>query len=115
MSDIRTEENRKDKEDFESDFSEMVNYSGAVMMIGGAAVLVSGFVVKSVGSSRLRRARRYQRKLDRYKMKKQLVDSMSQDVRYVHARGPRQQDISYVEQWLQKIDTLKTNVRNGNK
>jgi hypothetical protein len=48
-------------------------------------------------------------------MKKQLVDSMSQDVRYVHARGPRQQDISYVEQWLQKIDTLKTNVRNGNK
>jgi NitT/TauT family transport system substrate-binding protein len=53
--------------------------------------------------------------IDRYKMKKQLVDSMSQDVRYVHARGPRQQDISYVEQWLQKIDTLKTNVRNGNK
>ena len=71
LSALLAEENRKDKEDFESDFSEMVNYSGAVMMIGGAAVLVSGFVVKSVGSSRLRRARRYQRKLDRYKMKQQ--------------------------------------------
>lgn len=71
LSALQAEENRKDKEDFESDFSEMVNYSGAVMMIGGAAVLVSGFVVKSVGSSRLRRARRYQRKLDRYKMKQQ--------------------------------------------
>ena len=45
--------------------------AGAAMMIGGAAVFVSGFVVKIVGSSKLRRARRYERKLDRYKMKQQ--------------------------------------------
>lgn len=53
--------------------------------------------------------------IERYKVKSQLVDSIPQDIRYVHARGPRQQDVTYVEQWLQKIDTLKTNVRNGNK
>ena len=53
--------------------------------------------------------------VDRYKLKKQLVDSIPQDIRYVHARGPRQQDITYVEQWLQKIDTVKTKVNYGNK
>ena len=53
--------------------------------------------------------------IERYKVKSQLVDSIPQDIRYVHARGPRQQDVTYVEQWLQKIDTLKTNARNGNK
>lgn len=53
--------------------------------------------------------------IERYKVKLQLVDSIPQDIRYAHAHGPRQQDVAYVEQWLQKIDTLKTNARNGNK
>lgn len=53
--------------------------------------------------------------IEHYKVKSQLIDSIPQDIRYAHAHGPRQQDVAYVEQWLQKIDTLKTNARNGNK
>lgn len=53
--------------------------------------------------------------IEHYKVKSQLIDSIPQDIRYAHAHGPRQQDVAYVEQWLQKIDTLKTNTRNGNK
>ena len=29
-----------------------------------------------------------------------MVDSLPKDIKYVHARGPREQDIALVEKWL---------------
>ena len=34
------------------------------------------------------------------KMKANMVDSLPNDIKYVHARGPREQDIALVEKWL---------------
>ena len=34
------------------------------------------------------------------KMKANMVDSLPNDIQYVHARGPREQDIALVEKWL---------------
>ena len=36
------------------------------------------------------------------KVKEQLVDSIPLNIKYVHARGPQQQDMTLVEQWLGK-------------
>ena len=48
--------------------------------------------------------------LDRYKLKASLVDSIPQNIRFPHAHGPRQQDVTFVEQWLEKMkdEKLKT-------
>ena len=43
---------------------------------------------------------------DRYKMKAAQVDSIPQDIRFSYARGPRQQDITFVEQWLGKTKPI---------
>ena len=53
--------------------------------------------------------------VDRYKMKSVFVDSIIQETRYVHAHGPRQQDVVFVEQWLQKTDTQNKGINNGSK
>ena len=41
--------------------------------------------------------------IDRYQMKAALVDSLPQDIRFPHARGPRQQDVTFVEKWLERV------------
>ena len=38
--------------------------------------------------------------VERCKMKANMVDSLPKDRKYVHARGPREQDIALVEKWL---------------
>lgn len=38
--------------------------------------------------------------VERFKVKKQLVDSLPQDIKYPHAQGPRQNDVAVVEKWL---------------
>lgn len=38
----------------------------------------------------------------RCKIRKELVDSLPQDMKFAHAKGPRQQDIDIVEKWLGK-------------
>jgi NitT/TauT family transport system substrate-binding protein len=43
---------------------------------------------------------------DRIKIKSSLVDSIPQNIRYQHARAPRQQDMTLVEQWLAKPVTV---------
>ena len=43
---------------------------------------------------------------DRIKIKSSLVDSIPQNIRYQHARAPRQQDMALVEQWLAKPVTV---------
>ena len=45
----------------------------------------------------------------RIKMKSSVVDSIPQDIRYQHARAPRQQDMTLVEQWLEKPVTISVN------
>ena len=40
--------------------------------------------------------------VDRCKIRKELVDSLPQDIKFAHAKGPRQQDIDIVEKWLGK-------------
>ena len=45
----------------------------------------------------------------RIKMKSSVVDSIPQDIRYQHARAPRQQDMTLVEQWLEKPVTMSVN------
>jgi len=44
---------------------------------------------------------------DRYKLKTALVDSIPQNIRFQHAHGPRQQDVTFVEQWLEKMKDEK--------
>ena len=47
--------------------------------------------------------RRYSDLIVKYcKMKKQIADSVPNNLRYVHARGPREKDIALVEKWLGK-------------
>ena len=41
--------------------------------------------------------------IDRYQMKAALVDSLPQDIRFPHARGPRQQDVTFVEKWMERV------------
>ena len=41
--------------------------------------------------------------IDRYQMKAALVDSLPQDIRFPHACGPRQQDVTFVEKWLERV------------
>ena len=41
------------------------------------------------------------------KMKPNMVDSLSNNIKYVHARGPREQDIALVEKWLGIKKTAK--------
>ena len=56
--------------------------------------------------------------VDRYKVKGQLIDSIPHHIRFMQARGPRQKDINYVTQWLEKTDvrlSSKTEVGNGRK
>jgi len=38
--------------------------------------------------------------VERCKMRANTVDSLPKDIKYVHARGPREQDIALVEKWL---------------
>ena len=45
----------------------------------------------------------------RIKMKSSVVDSIPQEIRYQHARAPRQQDMTLVEQWLEKPVTISVN------
>ena len=45
----------------------------------------------------------------RIKMKSSVVDAIPQDIRYQHARAPRQQDMTLVEQWLEKPVTISVN------
>ena len=45
--------------------------TGAFVMIGGALVFGAGTIVKIVGSSKIRRARRYEDRLQKYKMRQQ--------------------------------------------
>jgi NitT/TauT family transport system substrate-binding protein len=56
--------------------------------------------------------------VDRYKVKEQLIDSIPHHIRFMQARGPRQKDINYATQWLEKTDvrlSSKTEVGNGRK
>jgi NitT/TauT family transport system substrate-binding protein len=56
--------------------------------------------------------------VDRYKVKGQLIDSIPHHIRFMQARGPRQKDINYATQWLEKTDvrlSSKTEVGNGRK
>jgi NitT/TauT family transport system substrate-binding protein len=56
--------------------------------------------------------------VDRYKVKEQLIDSIPHHIRFMQARGPRQKDINYATQWLEKTDvrlSSKTEVSNGRK
>lgn len=47
--------------------------------------------------------RRYSDLIVKYcKMKKQIADSVPNNFKYVHARGPREKDIALVEKWLGK-------------
>ena len=38
--------------------------------------------------------------VERCRVKANMVDSLKSDIKYVHARGPREQDIELVEKWL---------------
>ena len=38
----------------------------------------------------------------RCKMKANMVDSLPDDIKYEHARGPRERDVALVERWLGK-------------
>jgi hypothetical protein len=49
--------------------------------------------------------------LDRYKLKASLVDSIPQNIRFPHAHGPRQQDVTFVEQWLEKMKDEKLKMK----
>ena len=49
--------------------------------------------------------------LDRYKLKASLVDSIPQNIRFSHAHGPRQQDVTFVEQWLEKMKDEKLKMK----
>ena len=48
---------------------------------------------------------------DRYKLKTALVDSIPQNIRFPHAHGPRQQDVTFVEQWLEKMKDEKLKMK----
>ena len=49
---------------------------------------------------------------DRYKLKTALVDSIPQNIRFQHAHGPRQQDMTFVGQWLEGTVNPKTTSNN---
>jgi NitT/TauT family transport system substrate-binding protein len=36
----------------------------------------------------------------RFKLKKELVDSLPKDLKFAHAKGPRQEDMERAEKWL---------------
>jgi NitT/TauT family transport system substrate-binding protein len=38
----------------------------------------------------------------RFKLKKELVDSLPKDLKFAHAKGPRQEDMERAEKWLEK-------------
>ena len=38
--------------------------------------------------------------VERYKLKPNMVDSLPKNIKYVHARGPREKEIERVEKWL---------------
>lgn len=63
---LMTDQNWRSQDDA---FNDVVEFSSVFMLIGGAAVFTAGFVLKGVGSAKLRRARRFQDRLDHYKMK----------------------------------------------
>ena len=39
---------------------------------------------------------------DRMKLKAELVDSLPKNLKYIHAQGPRQEDVDRAEKWLEK-------------
>lgn len=40
--------------------------------------------------------------VERCKLKSNIVDSLPNNIKYVHARGPREKDVALVEKWLSK-------------
>ena len=40
--------------------------------------------------------------VERYKLKPNMVDSLPNNIKYVHARGPREKDVELAEKWLKK-------------
>lgn len=40
---------------------------------------------------------------ERYKLKRNVIDSLSSELHFQHACGPRHQDITFVEHWLEKV------------
>ena len=40
--------------------------------------------------------------VERYKLKPNMVDSLPKNIKYVHARGPREKDVALAEKWLKK-------------
>lgn len=40
--------------------------------------------------------------VERYKLKPNMVDSLPKNIKYVHARGPREKDVELAEKWLKK-------------
>ena len=40
--------------------------------------------------------------VERCKLKSNIVDSLPNNMKYVHARGPREKDVALVEKWLSK-------------
>ena len=44
--------------------------------------------------------------VERCKVRSHVVDSLPKDIRFQHAHSPRQQDITFVEQWLKKPVTI---------
>ena len=40
--------------------------------------------------------------VERYKLKPNIVDSLPNNIKYVHARGPREKDVALAEKWLNK-------------
>ena len=45
--------------------------------------------------------------VERYKLKRSVIDSLPDNLRFQHAHAPRQQDVTFVEQWLEKTTTKK--------
>ena len=45
--------------------------------------------------------------VERYKLKRSVIDSLPGNLRFQHAHVPRQQDVTFVEQWLEKTTTKK--------
>ena len=45
--------------------------------------------------------------VERYKLKRSVIDSLPGNLRFQHAHAPRQQDVTFVEQWLEKTTTKK--------
>ena len=48
-----------------------LNGAGALLLLGGGAVFTTGLILKIVGGSKLRKARRYEDSLQKYKMRQQ--------------------------------------------